>query len=403
MISDVPWKRELGAARGQIELAEELRRLGHVVEKFDHDDAFGPEEPKRWHRLFPLRFARRARAHVRACGREFDVIEALPGDLPFAKEDLDFTGLLVARSMGLHPLYEDYIRYERATWPDRLPGTLAGQTLHRLTVRQRSELCRRSLTTADLVRVLNADEEAYVRGTLGLGAKCVVLPDGLPDAVAEALVHAAMPAGERLRRREVAFVGSWSLRKGAADWKQIVSRTRALVPDVTFRFLGTGCDRRQILIDVGSQHADAISVVPHFEASQLPGLLAGATVGTLPSYVEGLPFSILEQLAAGLPTIAYDAPGSRAILARLTRPLVVPPGATDRFAELLAEIIDLDEASYARLAEECVATAGEFRCSEIAERSVEGYEAARERNVRSRNESGLSSSVPRRLARGQER
>jgi glycosyltransferase involved in cell wall biosynthesis len=379
MVSNVPWRRELGAARGQVDLAEELRSLGHDVERFDYTDAFGDERPKRRHRLFPMRFARRARRYVRERADEFDVIEALPEDLPFAKRDLRFHGLLVARSMGLHPLYEEYIRYERATWPNRIPGTIVGRTLHRFTVRRRSAICRKSLRSADLVRVLNADEASYVSRTLGLEHKCVEIPDGLSDDVAEALARSAWPADARLRRREVAFVGSWSLRKGAADWANIITSTRALVPDATFRFLGTGRDRDYIARDLGLGNADAISVVPHFDAHELPALLASATVGTLPSYIEGCPFSILEQLAAGLPTVAYDAPGSRSILRRLATPLLVPRGDTSRFAELLAGVLTLDEKSYAGLSAECVAVASQFRCSPLAEANLEAYASAIDR------------------------
>ncbi len=377
MVSRVPWRRELGAARGQIELAEELGRLGHVVEKFDYQDAFGDERPARRHRLFPNRFARRARAYVRRHAHRFDVIEALDGDLPFPKRALAFDGLLVARSMGLHALYEEFIRYERKTWPKRIPGTVFGQTLHRFTVRRRSAACRKSLRAADLVRVLNADEEAYVVERLGRGRDCLLIPDGLADRFADALARAALPPAERLRRREVAFIGAWSLRKGAADWGEIVSATRALVPDAKFRFLGTGCDRAAILEDLGLHDADWISVVPHFHAGELPALLAGATVGTLPSYIEGCPFSILEQLAAGLPTIAYDVPGSRLILGRLSRSLMTPPGETLSFADLLRELLMLDDGSYAQLAAECLRVAGEFRCSDIARASVEAYAVAR--------------------------
>jgi glycosyltransferase involved in cell wall biosynthesis len=397
MISNVPWRRELGAGRGQVELAEELRRLGHVVRKFDYRDAFGDQQPRRWHRLFPLRFARRARKYVRENRREFDVVEALTEDLPFSRRDLGFDGLLVARSMGLHPLYEQYIRYERATWPDRIPGTVVGKTLHRLTVRQRSAACRRSLRAADLVRVLNADEEAYVRA-LALGHKCVTLPDGLSDAFAGALARSAVPARERLRRTEVVFVGSWSLRKGAADWGEIVRHTRTLVPGVKFRFLGTGRGRIDILRDLRLQQVEGISVVPHFEADDLPSLLAIATAGSLPSYIEGCPFSVLEQLAAGLPTVTYDAPGSRAILGRLRKRLMVPPGDTRGFAQLLAEILTLDEGSYSRLAAECVSVASEFRCSEIAEACLAAYTAM---GAGRRNDSFPSSGAPS-LARGLE-
>jgi glycosyltransferase involved in cell wall biosynthesis len=377
MVSGVPWRRELGAARGQIELAEELRQLGHVVEKFDYQDAFGDAREERWHRLFPKRFARRARAYVRQHAHEFDVIEALHGDLPFGKRELGFEGLLVARSMGLHALYEEFIRYERKTWPDRLPGTVFGKTLHRFNVRRRSVACRRSLQLADLVRVLNRDEEAYVVEKLKLGHKCVALPDGLTDRFAEALARAALPPAVRLQRREVAFVGFWSLRKGAADWAEIISRTRGLVPAVKFRFLGTGRERADVLDDLGLQHDESVSVVPHFDADQLPSLLAGATVGTLPSYIEGCPFSILEQLAAGLPTIAYDVPGSRVMLGRFSRPLMTPPGDVSRFAKLLAEILTLEEGPYTRLSAECVAVANEFRCSDIARASLEAYAKAR--------------------------
>jgi glycosyltransferase involved in cell wall biosynthesis len=391
MVSDVSWRRELGAARGQIELAEELRRLGHAVEKFDYGDAFGAERPARWHRLFPLRFARRARGYVRQHGHRFDVIEALHGDLPFSKRDLRFNGLLVARSMGLHGLYEEFIRYERTTWPDRIPGTVVGKTLHRFYVRRRSAACRRSLEDADLVRVLNEDERAYVADVFGLGQKCLVLPDGLSREFADSLARAALPAAERLGRKEVVFVGAWSLRKGAADWGEIIGRTRALVPEARFLFLGTGRDRADILRDLRLQDAHGVSVVPHFEPAALPSLLAGATVGALPSYVEGCPFSILEQLAAGLPTAAYDVPGSRVMLGRSTRALMVPRGYIRRFAELLAELLALDEDTYARLAAECVTIASEFRCSEIAEASIEAYRAV---GAGARNELSRSSGAP---------
>ena len=373
MVSEVPWRRELGAGRGQIELAEELRRRGHMVEKFDHRDAFRDELPARWHRLFSSRFARRARKYVRTHARRFDVIEALDGNLPFSKQDLGFGGLLVARSMGLYALYEEFIRFERTTWPDRIPGTVVGKTLHRLTVRQRSAASRRSLEAADLVRVLNEDEKAYVVEELGLGHKCIALPDGLADPFAEALARAALPAAERLRRNEVVFVGAWSLRKGAADWGEIITRTRALVPDANFRFLGTARERPDVLRDLGLQDDQGISVVPYFDAATLPSLLATATVGALPSYIEGCPFSILEQLAAGLPTVAYHVPGSRLILGRSARALMAPRGDIPGFAQLLAELLMLDEESYARLAAECVSVASEFRCSRIAEAILEHY------------------------------
>jgi glycosyltransferase involved in cell wall biosynthesis len=205
-----------------------------------------------------------------------------------------------------------------------------------------------------------------------------------------------------LRRKEVVFIGAWCLRKGAADWSEIVARTREFVPDAKFRFLGTGQARANILRDLGLRDAEWISVVPHFDADKLPGLLASATVGTLPSYIEGCPFGILEQLAAGLPTIAYDVPGSRLMLGRLTRSHMAPRGDTSRFAELLANLLTLDEGSYSKVSAECAAVAQEFRCSTIAEASLEAYARELGMDAGALNKFARSSSVVPRLARGVE-
>ena len=58
----------------------------------------------------------------------------------------------------------------------------------------------------------------------------------------------------------------------------------------------------------------ALSCRPTFEEADLPSLLADCAVALFPSYVEGFGLAVLEQLAAGLPTIAYDVPGPRQIL-----------------------------------------------------------------------------------------
>jgi glycosyltransferase involved in cell wall biosynthesis len=172
------------------------------------------------------------------------------------------------------------------------------------------------------------------------------------------------------------FIGSWCLRKGAADWPQIIARTRAIVPDATFRFLGTWRERGDVLRDLGLRDAEWISVVPHFDPHRLPILLATATVGALPSYIEGFPLSVLEQLAAGLPTVTYDVPGPRVAVSKLTREMMAPRGDTARFSELLAEILMLDQGSYEQLATECVAAAREFRWRKIAQASSDAYAAA---------------------------
>ena len=45
------------------------------------------------------------------------------------------------------------------------------------------------------------------------------------------LWQGAQPASERLAKKKVSFIGMWSARKGANDWRKIIRRVRAAVPD----------------------------------------------------------------------------------------------------------------------------------------------------------------------------
>src|SRR4051812_4521663 len=103
-IIHTPWSRSLGGPRPQFELSAEWVKLGHVCEKFSLEDAFPDGRRPRG-----VRFADRAGAFVRANAGRFDVIDCHQTDLPFLKANLGFAGLLVARSVGLMPLYAEIL------------------------------------------------------------------------------------------------------------------------------------------------------------------------------------------------------------------------------------------------------------------------------------------------------
>lgn len=101
------WSRNLGAPRVQLELSEELRKLGHTVEKFSYEDAF-PYQQSIIEQL-TCNFSLHAKAFVQKNAHRFDIIEANQTDLPFTKKELGFGGLLVARSVGLIPMYKEVL------------------------------------------------------------------------------------------------------------------------------------------------------------------------------------------------------------------------------------------------------------------------------------------------------
>ncbi|WP_128478750.1 glycosyltransferase [Halorussus pelagicus] len=70
----------------------------------------------------------------------------------------------------------------------------------------------------------------------------------------------------------------------------------------------------------------------------VPSLLAAIDIFVLPSYNEGLPRSILEAFALGVPVVATPAGGTRELVAHGENGLVVPKGSADDLAAALARL-----------------------------------------------------------------
>ncbi len=372
-VVNVPWDSRLGAARVWMELGAEWQRAGHRVEKFCLSDAF-PGDPKSppLAALRLLKFPSRAAAYLRAHASEFDVVDALVGTLPFTKQSLRFRGLLVARSVGLYHSYDKFEREMRQRWPATNAGTPAGRVFYRFVQARNRVASRRSLECADLLNVPNEAEASVVRDELRIATRTVVEPYGLPPAQAEALARHAQPPEQRLRNREVCFLGMWSPRKGSRDWQQIIALIRERVPDARFLFLGTMIEDEAVLRDIGS--GDGVKIVADYQPEDLPRLLSTATVGAFPSYIEGFGIAVIEQLAAGIPVVAYDCAGPHDILASRLTALLSPTGAPVQFAQKIADLLLGGIDRYRALAGESRATAAEYSWPQIAARTSSEYE-----------------------------
>jgi glycosyltransferase involved in cell wall biosynthesis len=372
-IVNVPWDPRLGAARVWIELTDEWRAAGHVVEKFCLTDAF-PETASSPVRaaIRLLAFPFRAARFIRQNADRFDVIDALVGTLPFPKKSLSFGGLIVARSVGLYHLYEKFERAAAKRWPPS-KGKLLGRPFYWFFHRRAQAASKASVRACDLMNVPNSDELVSLREEVRSAKPVIVQPYGLSPARRRVLSDRASPSETRWRNKKIAFIGMWSVRKGSKDWGQIIRAVRARVPDACFLFLGTMIANENVWNDLGLEPVDYVELVPQFDPDQLPRLLADCSVGAFPSYVEGFGLAVVEQLAAGLPTVAYEAPGPRDILAGNMPELLVPAGNVAVFSDGLCQILSGDLTRYEELSKRSLETAGKFSWPDIAEATVTEY------------------------------
>ena len=370
-IVDLPWDTHLGAARIFLELSRAWEAAGHEVSHYCLGDAFpaatSSPAASAWRRL---RFPAKAAAFVRNAATRFDVIDCIVGALPVSKGRLNFAGLLVARSIGSHRFYRDFEKMARERWPDQPRGKLSGRIFYTIFQRQLFRNSEKAMRYCDLVNLPNENELERLKSK----KRTIVQPYGLTEPWRHKLVEAAASPETRLAQHRISFIGMWSTRKGAKDWREIIRRVRAIVPKAHFKFLGTLTDNERVLRDLNIPACDWIEIVPEFQPDELPKLLADSTVGALPSYAEGFGLALLEQLAAGIPTVSYNAPGPRSILQSSLPDLLVPVGNVEQFSAALIQILSADLVSYRKLIERCTKEASHFLWSTIAKETAHLYE-----------------------------
>lgn len=74
----------------------------------------------------------------------------------------------------------------------------------------------------------------------------------------------------------------------------------------------------------GQQAAGRVSLLGHVELAAMPDLYRSADLYVLPSLAEGMPNSLLEALASGLPAVVTDIPGTRDVIAGCAAAEAVP-------------------------------------------------------------------------------
>jgi glycosyltransferase involved in cell wall biosynthesis len=138
------------------------------------------------------------------------------------------------------------------------------------------------------------------------------------------------------QKKEILFLGQIGERKGAFD--------------LIRAFAVAGCDAELVLggdgdIDRAAGLAWQLGVSEHVHflgwvtGADKDALLAMASVFVLPSYNEGLPMSVLEAMAWGVPVITTPVGGIPEVVRQNKEGLIVPPGDIHRLSEALCELL----------------------------------------------------------------
>lgn len=303
---------KLGTPKILIELTEELEKLGWNCKIIGPSDIVESQNLKKYSRL---EYAQKLRQYLHKYAVEYDVVDYDHEHLPYPRTDFNNHTLFVARSSLLIHHFKNIKIPHTKKIKSRIRSLVLGK-FDEVQARERLRRAQKTVEEADLVNVLNEDDKQELIKTGISDNKIVVFPNAISQE-RRALFNAvsSVPPLEP----KVAFVGTFDNRKGAYDFPVIIQHIINAVPKVNFCLMGTyGLYQtvQEVLTFFPKNLVSCIDVIPKFYPNELPELLSSCSVGIFPSYVEGFPFGVLEMLAASVPVIAYNSPGS---------PMMLPP------------------------------------------------------------------------------
>lgn len=180
------------------------------------------------------------------------------------------------------------------------------------------------------------------REALNLGVvredRIVVIPNGvppfpggdLPERIAERL------AGKGTL---IASVGRLDEQKGYTYMIEAMAHVAAAHQDAQLVVAGDGPLADQLQTQAAQQDIDGAMRFLG-EIDQVNGLLAHADLFVLSSLWEGLPYTILEAMAAGLAVVATDVGGCAELVVDGETGTIVPPADPDKLAEALLALLE---------------------------------------------------------------
>jgi glycosyltransferase involved in cell wall biosynthesis len=176
----------------------------------------------------------------------------------------------------------------------------------------------------------------------------VVLPHGIPEPP----VSTQRETRSRIRKRfgltddrtVLLYTGRIIRNKGVYELLTAVVSAVKQNPEIVCLMVGSHpaydeTDRVQKTIAASELLLRHVKLLPAFEPDEIWDYLAAADIFVFHSHREGMPNSLLEAMAVGLPAVAFAIPAVSEINARSQAVLSVPPLDAARLSEAVIELV----------------------------------------------------------------
>jgi len=334
----VPRAKEAGAAGVVLNHAAGLVKRGHTVDCWFLEDV--PESATGRKRFEALRFARGVSRRIRQEPRKYDVVNIhAPWGCAYGawrrRSGAKSGPPYVLTMQGSEERYVEAMRAEHCkgrAWNFNWKNRLWHRAYHQ-------RMYDRSIKTADYGAVAN--REAWICAELKYKREPGLfwyVPNGVEERFFIAREFSEKAACELL------FVGTWLDRKGVYYLADAFSLVAKQIPNARLTVAGSSVPADDVKKTFAAEVRERVRVIPFVKREEIAAVYAEHDVFVFPSLVEGMPLTLLEAMATGMPVVTTNTCGMADVVEDGVNGLLVPAADAEKLArgiERLCASIDL--------------------------------------------------------------
>lgn len=330
-------QKEAGAAGVVLNHAAELTKRGHTVDCWFLEDVLErPAKPKRFEALI---FARSLSRRIRGAPGKYDVVNLhAPWGCAYGVWRRMFGNAdappYVMTMQGSEERYVCAMRLEdrkgRAWnfgWKNRLWHRVYHQTIYDYSIK-----------TAEFGAVAN--REAWICAELKYQREPGLIwfvPNGVEERFFIAREFPEKTVCDLL------YVGTWLDRKGVyylADAFHLVAKR---IPGMRLTIAGSSASAEQVKEMFAPEIRERVRVIPFVRREDIPAVYAKHDIFVFPSLVEGMPLTLLEAMATGMPVVTTNTCGMADVVEDEVNGLLVPSADAEKLARGVERLCESTE------------------------------------------------------------
>lgn len=328
----VPRQKEAGAAGVVLNHARELVKRGHSVDCWFLDDLIARQvHPKR---IEALIFSQRVASRIFREREKYDVVNLhAPWGCVYGMRRRTFDSAKVPPYVMT--MQGSEARCSEMMLQEHKKGRCAHFALHnRLWHRvYHQTMYRYSIRTAGFGAIANREGAAWAQAVSdGAAAKFKFVPNGVEECFFTPREYPEKPILKLL------YTGSWLDRKGIHYLSEAFHTLARKSQGVTLTIAGCLTSEEDVKRFFALDVRDRVEILRFIERARMPEIYSSHDIFVLPSLMEGMPLTLLEAMASGMPVVTTNICGMADVVEDGRNGLLVPPADAEHLAHAIERL-----------------------------------------------------------------